>query len=157
TPKPATPATPATPAVPEATPENVNYAFGVLVAKQFKGLGVKPDAAAIAKAFADLDAKTATMTPSQAQQLLQKASQDPATGAAARNREEGPPLPAKIGKKDGASATASGLQYEVLKKAGGPKPTAADTVKVHYHGTLLDGTVFDSSVERGEPISFPLN
>ncbi len=54
--------------------------------------------------------------------------------------------------------TASGRKYQVLKKATGtvsPKPT--DTVKVHYHGTLLDGTVFDSSVERGEPISFPLN
>ncbi|HWX18745.1 MAG TPA: FKBP-type peptidyl-prolyl cis-trans isomerase [Candidatus Binatia bacterium] len=54
--------------------------------------------------------------------------------------------------------TASGLKYQVLKQGTGtvsPKPT--DTVKVHYHGTLLDGTVFDSSVERGQPISFPLN
>ncbi len=54
--------------------------------------------------------------------------------------------------------TASGLKYQVLKRGTGtvsPKPT--DSVKVHYHGTLLDGTVFDSSVERGEPISFPLN
>jgi FKBP-type peptidyl-prolyl cis-trans isomerase len=54
--------------------------------------------------------------------------------------------------------TASGLKYQVLKRGNGtqsPKPT--DTVKVHYHGTLLNGTVFDSSVERGEPISFPLN
>ncbi|HVM49896.1 MAG TPA: FKBP-type peptidyl-prolyl cis-trans isomerase [Candidatus Acidoferrum sp.] len=56
------------------------------------------------------------------------------------------------------TTTASGLKYQVLKHGDGtasPKPT--DTVKVHYHGTLLDGTVFDSSVERGEPISFPLN
>ncbi|HZR18304.1 MAG TPA: FKBP-type peptidyl-prolyl cis-trans isomerase [Verrucomicrobiae bacterium] len=54
--------------------------------------------------------------------------------------------------------TASGLQYQVLKHgAGTVSPKASDTVKVHYHGTLLDGTVFDSSVERGEPISFPLN
>jgi FKBP-type peptidyl-prolyl cis-trans isomerase len=59
---------------------------------------------------------------------------------------------------NGTKTTASGLQYEVLKHGTGtvsPKPT--DTVKVHYHGTLLDGTVFDSSVQRGEPISFPLN
>lgn len=49
-----------------------------------------------------------------------------------------------------------GLQYKVLKQGTGPKPTAEDTVKVHYHGTLIDGTVFDSSVERGEPIEFPL-
>jgi len=54
--------------------------------------------------------------------------------------------------------TASGLKYEVLKHGTGTvSPKATDTVKVHYHGTLLNGTVFDSSVERGEPISFPLN
>ena len=54
--------------------------------------------------------------------------------------------------------TASGLQYKILKKGqGSVHPTANSTVKVHYHGSLLDGTVFDSSVERNEPISFPLN
>jgi FKBP-type peptidyl-prolyl cis-trans isomerase len=54
--------------------------------------------------------------------------------------------------------TASGLKYQVLKQGNGPaSPKATDTVKVHYHGTLLNGTVFDSSVERGQPISFPLN
>jgi FKBP-type peptidyl-prolyl cis-trans isomerase len=54
--------------------------------------------------------------------------------------------------------TASGLKYQVLKQgAGTVSPKATDTVKVHYHGTLLNGTVFDSSVQRGEPISFPLN
>jgi FKBP-type peptidyl-prolyl cis-trans isomerase len=54
--------------------------------------------------------------------------------------------------------TASGLKYQVMKRgAGAVSPKATDTVKVHYHGTLLDGTVFDSSVERGQPISFPLN
>ncbi len=56
------------------------------------------------------------------------------------------------------TTTASGLKYQVLKHGTGTaSPKATDTVKVHYHGTLLDGTVFDSSVERGEPISFPLN
>jgi len=62
------------------------------------------------------------------------------------------------GQAGGMQTTASGLKYQILKKGTGtvsPKPT--DTVKVHYHGTLLDGTVFDSSVQRGEPISFPLN
>ena len=59
---------------------------------------------------------------------------------------------------NGMIATASGLKYQVIKQGTGPvSPKATDTVKVHYHGTLLNGTVFDSSVERGEPISFPLN
>lgn len=57
----------------------------------------------------------------------------------------------------GVFETPSGLQYKVLKGAEGPKPKATDTVHVHYHGTLLNGHVFDSSVQRGEPISFPLN
>ncbi|PTA50922.1 FKBP-type peptidyl-prolyl cis-trans isomerase [Shewanella morhuae] len=60
--------------------------------------------------------------------------------------------------KEGVITTASGLQYEVLTKGDGTiHPKASDTVTVHYHGTLLDGSVFDSSVDRGEPIAFPLN
>lgn len=60
--------------------------------------------------------------------------------------------------QEGVITTASGLQYQVLAKGDGTiHPKASDTVTVHYHGTLLDGTVFDSSVERGEPIAFPLN
>lgn len=58
---------------------------------------------------------------------------------------------------DGVNVTESGLQYKVITMGKGPKPAATDKVKVHYHGTLIDGTVFDSSVERGEPIEFPLD
>ena len=59
--------------------------------------------------------------------------------------------------KPGVKVTASGLQYEVLKSgSGGPKPTTTNTVKVHYHGTHIDGKVFDSSVERNEPVEFPV-
>jgi FKBP-type peptidyl-prolyl cis-trans isomerase FklB len=59
--------------------------------------------------------------------------------------------------RDEVKTTESGLQYEVLVQGKGPKPTAESTVKVHYEGTLIDGTVFDSSYQRGEPIEFPLN
>jgi FKBP-type peptidyl-prolyl cis-trans isomerase FkpA len=59
--------------------------------------------------------------------------------------------------KEGGKKTASGLAYKVLKAGDATKPKATDTVKVHYHGTLIDGTVFDSSVERGKEVSFPLN
>jgi FKBP-type peptidyl-prolyl cis-trans isomerase FklB len=61
---------------------------------------------------------------------------------------------AKNKTKPGVTVTASGLQYEVLKSGTGPKPKPADTVRVHYHGTLIDGTVFDSSVQRNEPVEF---
>jgi FKBP-type peptidyl-prolyl cis-trans isomerase FklB len=59
-------------------------------------------------------------------------------------------------KKDGVITTASGLQYKVMKSGAGESPKLTDKVKVHYHGTLIDGTVFDSSVQRGEPITFPV-
>lgn len=72
-------------------------------------------------------------------------------------KEEGEAYLAENAQKSGVTVTESGLQYEVLKMGKGRKPSATDKVKVHYHGTLIDGTVFDSSVERGEPISFALN
>lgn len=59
--------------------------------------------------------------------------------------------------KPGVTETASGLQYEILQEGNGAKPSARDKVKCHYHGTLTDGTVFDSSVQRGQPATFPLN
>ncbi|MFA5192382.1 MAG: FKBP-type peptidyl-prolyl cis-trans isomerase [Verrucomicrobiia bacterium] len=64
---------------------------------------------------------------------------------------------AENAKKEGVKTTSSGLQYKVIKSGTGATPKATDGVKVHYHGTLINGTVFDSSVERGEPISFPVN
>ncbi len=60
-------------------------------------------------------------------------------------------------KKDGVTVTESGLQYEVLVAGEGEKPSASSTVRTHYHGMLIDGTVFDSSVDRGEPAEFPVN
>lgn len=59
--------------------------------------------------------------------------------------------------REGVHTTPSGLQYEVLTEGNGPKPKATDKVKCHYHGTLIDGTIFDSSVQRGQPATFPLN
>ena len=73
------------------------------------------------------------------------------------NKAEGLEFLAKNAKRDGIIVTDSGLQYEVLKSGEGRKPKATDTVKVHYFGTLLDGTEFDSSYSRNKPASFPLN
>ena len=72
-------------------------------------------------------------------------------------KEQGEHFLAENALKEGVKVTESGLQYEVIKMGKGPKPGPTDRVKVHYHGTLIDGTVFDSSVERGEPIVFGLN
>ncbi|WP_031526262.1 FKBP-type peptidyl-prolyl cis-trans isomerase [Dyadobacter crusticola] len=72
-------------------------------------------------------------------------------------RTEGEKFLEENKKKTGVTTTESGLQYEVIKTGDGPKPTATDKVKTHYHGTLTNGTVFDSSVDRGEPVEFPVN
>lgn len=77
---------------------------------------------------------------------------------AAANKKKGQAFLANNSQQEGVQSTASGLQYKVLIKGEGTqRPTAYDRVKVHYHGTLLDGKVFDSSVDRGKPISFGLN
>lgn len=74
-----------------------------------------------------------------------------------KNMEEGQEFLARNKNKPGINTTESGLQYKVLEEGSGESPSADDTVTVHYEGTLIDGTVFDSSYERGEPISFPLS
>lgn len=73
------------------------------------------------------------------------------------NKKAGQDFLAENGKRPEVTTTPSGLQYEVLHEGTGAKPTASDKVTCHYHGTLIDGTVFDSSVRRGQPATFPLN
>ena len=86
-----------------------------------------------------------------------KAGIDFVLNMSTKAKEEGEKFLAENAKREGVKVTASGLQYEVLEATLGQKPKATDTVKVHYEGTLIDGTVFDSSYKRGESISFPLN
>lgn len=76
---------------------------------------------------------------------------------AAANLKAGEDFLKENKERTGVVTTASSLQYEVLTEGKGAKPTATDKVKCHYHGTLIDGTVFDSSVQRGQPATFPLN
>ncbi len=92
----------------------------------------------------------------EAQAALQVQQQKVAEMAAAEAQAKGATFLADNQAREGVSVTDSGLQYEVLTEADGPKPTVDDTVSVHYVGTLMDGTEFDSSIARGEPASFPL-
>ena len=77
--------------------------------------------------------------------------------ASKKAKEEGEKFLAENAKREGVKTTASGLQYEVIESTLGQKPSATDKVRVHYEGTLIDGTVFDSSYKRGESITFGLN
>ena len=87
--------------------------------------------------------------------MAEKQKEGEAKGAVVR--EEGEKFLEENKKKPGVITTESGLQYEIVKTGEGLKPLATDKVKTHYHGTLINGTVFDSSVDRGEPIEFPVN
>lgn len=91
------------------------------------------------------------------QQKMQEQAQTKAAAAAKENVEAGNKFLEENKKREGVITTESGLQYEILKSSEGDKPAETDTVSVHYHGTLLNGDVFDSSVDRGEPTSFPVN
>jgi len=90
------------------------------------------------------------------QKEMQQKQQVEAAKEATLNKEKGKAYMEANAKKEGVMQTASGLQYKILRDATGAKPAATNTVKVHYEGRLIDGTIFDSSYERGEPIEFGL-
>ena len=90
-------------------------------------------------------------------QLARQAEQAEMSKASAGNKTKGKEFLALLSKQEGVKKDPSGFYYEILKTGEGPSPTMTDTVRLHYHGTLIDGTVFDSSVDRGQPASFPMN
>jgi FKBP-type peptidyl-prolyl cis-trans isomerase len=106
-------------------------------------------------ALSDEEIQTAIAALQQKQMETQQAAAEEQAAAA---RAEGEAFLAENAEKDNVMTTESGLQYEILQEGDSDQsPTAESTVRVHYHGTLINGTVFDSSVERGEPVEFPLN
>jgi FKBP-type peptidyl-prolyl cis-trans isomerase FkpA len=88
---------------------------------------------------------------------IQELAEERAAAGAAAEKEASAAFLHEVAQEKGAQRSASGLVFVPIKEGTGPNPTATSIVQVHYHGTLRDGTVFDSSVERGEPISFPLD
>ena len=90
-------------------------------------------------------------------QVARQAEQAEMSKAAEGNKTKGKEFLALLSKQEGVKKDPSGFYYEILKSGEGPSPTMDNTVRLHYHGTLIDGTVFDSSVERGQPASFPMN
>ena len=140
--------------------EKVSYSLGVNVAKSVQAQGLESiDAPAIAKAFKDVfEGNDLDISEEEAVEVISNfnftkinnKAQEANIGTGMKFLEEN-------AKKEGVVTTASGLQYTVITKGDGVQPKETDNVTVHYHGTLLDGTVFDSSVERGQPASFPVN
>lgn len=141
------------------------YSIGYMTAKSMSAQVPNLDAKSYNKGFQDAyakkdpsikeeDMKTILMAY---EQKIRKEMEEKQKKAAADAVSKGAAYLAENAKKPNVKTTASGLQYEVIKEGTGAKPTATSTVKVHYEGKLVDGTVFDSSIKRGEPVSFPLN
>jgi FKBP-type peptidyl-prolyl cis-trans isomerase FklB len=139
--------------------EKVSYSLGVNVAKSVKNQGLESiDSEAIAQAFTDVfEGNELKISEQESNVILQEYFGKLAQKAQSQNVEAGQNFLAENAKRDGVVTTATGLQYEVLTEGSGDSPKETDQVTVHYHGTLIDGTVFDSSVERGQPATFPVN
>lgn len=142
--------------------EKQSYTIGLSFGTQLKNDGIELNKDLLVKGMMDaLSGSKPLLTEQQRRdalqalnQAMQAKAQAAAKLAATKNAREGEDFLLKNKAQTGVVALPSGLQYKVLKRGTGASPTAADKVKVHYHGTLIDGTVFDSSVKRGEPISF---
>ncbi len=165
--QPAQPAAP-TPAntagKPESLEDRASYSIGLNLGRSLKTNDVKANTDLIVKGLLDGLAgqqlltdqeMQATMQEFQQQLQTQQEAKQKATGE--KNKTEGEAFLMKNKERSGVKTTASGLQYEVLTEGTGAQPKATDTVTVNYKGTLMDGTVFDSSYDRGEPATFVLN
>lgn len=145
--------------------QRASYSIGADIGSNFKRQGIEVDAKAMTAGLADAIAGKTQLTEAEMKETLNTfrtemmaKMQAKQKVAGEQNVKDGEAFLAANAKKDGVKVTPSGLQYKTIKSGTGKvSPKATDTVKVHYHGTTIDGTVFDSSVDRGEPVSFPLN
>jgi len=139
--------------------ENFSYALGMSIAGNLIQTGVKTvNPELFLSGFKDVfKGETPLIHPEDANTILEEFITKINQNKGSNNREDGLKFLAENRKKQGVTELPSGLQYQVLKEGDGEIPTATDQVKCHYHGTLIDGTVFDSSVQRGQPAVFPVN
>jgi FKBP-type peptidyl-prolyl cis-trans isomerase FklB len=138
--------------------DSMSYAIGCSVAQFYQQQGITNfNASLVSKGLSDATNQKPLLTEEQINMsitnYLQKIKEEKSAG----NKKIGKEFLAENGKKAGVVTLPSGLQYLIIKEGTGAKPTLTDKVKCHYHGTLIDGKVFDSSVDRGQPIDFPVN
>ncbi|MBD8524548.1 FKBP-type peptidyl-prolyl cis-trans isomerase [Pseudomarimonas arenosa] len=149
----------------ESEKDKISYVIGTQIGGSIVPIKEEVDLAIVIEAIkASVDGKEPALTPEQAMEVQKAFAQKMQAKQAAKmqematkNKAEGEAFMAKNKSEAGVKSTESGLQYRVVTQGSGAKPAATDTVKVHYVGTLLDGTKFDSSVDRGQPAQFALN
>ena len=140
--------------------DKLSYALGMSMASSLVNSGLnKIDVDSFVKAFNEVinNGGASEMNPQEANQYIQEFFSKRQEELLKENTEAGIKFLEDNSKKEGVTTLASGLQYEVITEGNGTKPSATDKVKCHYHGTLIDGRVFDSSVERGQPAVFGVN
>lgn len=134
--------------------QKVGYSLGYMMAEGNKGAVEDLNLDTFEKGFRDgYEGKESALTPDQMQQVLMDYQKDQEN----KIKDDGIKFLAENAKKKDVKTTASGLQYKVITEGKGKMPKATDVVEVNYEGKLIDGTVFDSSYERGQPVEFPLN
>jgi FKBP-type peptidyl-prolyl cis-trans isomerase FkpA/FKBP-type peptidyl-prolyl cis-trans isomerase FklB len=134
------------------------YALGLSIAQSLGSFALTPaEVELVAAGIRDGLANSPKVDAGQYNAKVKELAQQRASAVSEIEKKESVSFLEKIGKEKGAEKTASGLIYIPVQAGSGAAPKATDTVKVHYKGTLRDGSVFDSSVERGQPASFPLN
>ena len=139
--------------------DKFSYGLGMGIGQNLLSMGVdNMNIEDFVKALKDVlsGAKT-EMSHSEAQQVVNEHFRKLAEAAYEQNKASGEAFLAANAKKEGVTVLPSGLQYEVITEGNGKKPSATDRVQCHYEGTLIDGTVFDSSIKRGEPAVFGVN
>ena len=139
--------------------DKFSYGLGMGIGQNLLSMGVKDMSVEdFIKGISDVLAGNNTeITHAEAQKVVNEHFQKMAEEAYAVNKEAGEKFLAENAKKEGVVVLPSGLQYEVLAEGNGKKPSATDRVQCHYEGTLIDGTIFDSSIKRGEPAVFGVN
>ncbi|GHA60526.1 FKBP-type peptidyl-prolyl cis-trans isomerase [Pontibacter akesuensis] len=141
--------------------EKISYIIGRDMAANLKKQGLEVEPESFMKGFKEIEAGTASSLSQQevqeAMMALQQEMAQKQDASGGENKAAGEAFLAQNKNKEGVKTLASGLQYEVLQEGNGKSPSASDTVTTHYHGTLIDGTTFDSSYERGQPATFPVN
>ena len=138
--------------------DSLSYALGLSLAQFYKQQGIKMvNTALVSKGINDaLKGGKTLLTDEQMNLCITNNLEKMKEEKSSVNKKAGEEFLAKNKTKPGVVNLPSGLQYQILKEGTGPKPTITDTVRCHYHGTLIDGTIFDSSVDRGQPAEFPV-
>lgn len=137
--------------------DSISYAIGIDIGKNLKRQSIEVTPAALARGIKDaIDSSQALLTDEQCQEVMTSFQHQMVSKELEKHKKEGETYLAANKAKDGVATTASGLQYRIITAGSGPKPDTSQTVTVNYRGALTDGTEFDNTYTRGQPLTYPV-